>query len=215
MHLSIVGSGYVGLVSGACFAELGNTVTCVDVDETKLEQLKQGQIPIYEPGLEKLVLDNFHDGRLKFTSHLSDCLDESEAVFIAVGTPPQEDGSADLTHVLNVARQIGQLMTSPVVVVDKSTVPVGTGDKVRATIAEELRKRGVDIDFDVVSNPEFLKEGSAIKDFMSPDRIVIGSDNIASRELMRELYAPLYRNHDKMQYMGLRDAEMTKYAANA
>ncbi len=215
MRITIVGTGYVGLVTGACFAEMGNDVTCIDIDEGKLDKLRQGIVPIHEPGLDALITENAAAGRLSFSSRLSDSLDESQVLFIAVGTPPNEDGSADLSHVLAVARQVGQEMNEPVVVVDKSTVPVGTADKVRDAIAGELDARGVEIDFDVISNPEFLKEGAAINDFMSPDRIVIGTRNENSRRLMRELYAPFSRNHDKIQYMGIRDAEMTKYAANA
>lgn len=215
MRLTIVGTGYVGLVTGACFAEMGNTVTCVDIDENKLEKLRRGIVPIHEPGLEDLVKENSAAGRLMFSSRLADTLDDSQAVFIAVGTPPNEDGSADLSYVLGVARQIGQEMHNPIVVVDKSTVPIGTADHVREAIAGELKARGNRIEFDVVSNPEFLKEGAAVADFMSPDRVIIGTNSEKSRRLMRELYAPFSRNHEKIQYMGVRDAEMTKYAANA
>ena len=215
MRITIVGTGYVGLVTGTCFAEMGNTVTCIDIDETKLEKLRQGIVPIHEPGLEELVTENCAAGRLTFSPRLGETLNDSQVVFIAVGTPPNEDGSADLSHVLAVARQIGQEMTQPLVVVDKSTVPVGTADRVRQAIAGELAARGVDIAFDVVSNPEFLKEGAAVADFMSPDRVVVGTSDENSRRLMRELYSPFSRNHDKVQFMGVRDAEMTKYAANA
>lgn len=215
MRITIVGTGYVGLVTGACFAEMGNDVTCIDIDDDKLEKLRNGIVPIHEPGLEELIAENTTAGRLTFSNKLSDSLNESQVLFIAVGTPPNEDGSADLSHVLAVARQVGQEMKSPIAVVDKSTVPVGTADKVRNAIKEELEKRGEAIEFDVLSNPEFLKEGAAINDFMSPDRIVVGTENGHSRKLMQELYAPFSRNHDKLQFMGIRDAEMTKYAANA
>lgn len=215
MRITIVGTGYVGLVTGTCFAEMGNNVTCIDIDEAKLEKLRQGVVPIHEPGLEALVKENTAAGRLTFNSRLGDVLNDSQVVFIAVGTPPNEDGSADLSHVLAVAREIGQEMQQPIVVVDKSTVPVGTADRVRAVIAGELDARAVDIGFDVVSNPEFLKEGAAVDDFMSPDRVIIGTSDENSRQLMHELYAPFSRNHEKIQYMGVRDAEMTKYAANA
>ncbi len=213
--IGIIGSGYVGLVTGACFAEMGNTVTCVDIDKDKIEQLNRGEVPIYEPGLEEMVRKNSANGNLFFTTRLEDVIDRVHALFIAVGTPMQEDGSADLKHVLNVARHIGKIMTRPLVVVDKSTVPVGTADKVRAVIREELRNRNLDIDFDVVSNPEFLKEGKAIKDFMNPDRVVIGAENESSVRLMKSLYAPFFRTHDRFIIMDTRSAEMTKYAANA
>ncbi|MCB1647749.1 MAG: UDP-glucose/GDP-mannose dehydrogenase family protein, partial [Pseudomonadales bacterium] len=215
MKITVVGTGYVGLVTGTCFAEMGNHVTCVDIDEKKVNALRQGVIPIHEPGLSSLVTENISAQRLDFTTSLADCLNDSQLVFIAVGTPPKEDGSADLQHVIAVASEIGRLLTQPVVVVDKSTVPVGTGEKVYATIATELEKRGVDVTFDVVSNPEFLKEGAAIADFMSPDRVIIGTDNQDSRNLLAELYGPFSRNHDKIQFMSIRDAEMTKYTANA
>ncbi|MEX2326508.1 MAG: UDP-glucose/GDP-mannose dehydrogenase family protein [Pseudomonadales bacterium] len=215
MRITIVGTGYVGMVTGACFAEMGNHVTCVDIDARKLEQLRQGIVPIHEPGLEELIETNVPAGRLTFTHRLGDCLNESDVVLIAVGTPPNEDGSADLQHVIAVAREIGRNLQSPTVIVDKSTVPIGTADRVRATVQEQLDQRGLDLAFDVVSNPEFLKEGAAISDFMSPDRIVIGTLEETSRQLMRELYAPFSRHHDKLQFMGVRDAEMTKYAANA
>ncbi len=215
MNLTIIGSGYVGLVSGSCFAEMGNKVFCVDVDQAKIAGLKQGQLPIYEPGLEPMVLRNQQEGRLLFTTSLEEAMQNSNIFFIAVGTPPGEDGSADLKYVQAVAREIGQLMTDYCVIVDKSTVPVGTADLVRETIAKELEKRGVEIEFDVVSNPEFLKEGAAIDDFLKPDRIVIGSDSEKANELMRQLYAPFNRNHERTMFMGIRDAEMTKYAANS
>ena len=205
----------MGLVTGACFSEMGNHVTCVDIDEQKLTKLRQGVVPIHEPGLAQLVEKNTAAGTLDFTSRIEDSLNQSQVVFIAVGTPPNEDGSADLSHVLSVARQIGDKLTSPIIVVDKSTVPVGTADKVLEMITERLNQRGETIDFDVVSNPEFLKEGAAIADFMSPDRIVIGAAKESSFGVMSELYASFSRNRDKIQTMGVRDAEMTKYAANA
>ena len=205
----------MGLVTGACFSEMGNHVTCVDIDEQKLTKLRQGVVPIHEPGLAQLLEKNTAAGTLDFTSRIEDSLNESQVVFIAVGTPPNEDGSADLSHVLSVARQIGDKLTSPIIVVDKSTVPVGTADKVLEMITERLNQRGETIDFDVVSNPEFLKEGAAIADFMSPDRIVIGAAKESSFGVMSELYASFSRNREKIQTMGVRDAEMTKYAANA
>lgn len=205
----------MGLVTGACFSEMGNHVTCVDIDEQKLTKLRQGVVPIHEPGLAQLVEKNTAAGTLDFTSRIEDSLNQSQVVFIAVGTPPNEDGSADLSHVLSVARQIGDKLTSPIIVVDKSTVPVGTADKVLEMITERLNQRGETIDFDVVSNPEFLKEGAAVADFMSPDRIVIGAAKESSFGVMSELYASFSRNREKIQTMGVRDAEMTKYAANA
>ena len=205
----------MGLVTGACFSEMGNHVTCVDIDEQKLTKLRQGVVPIHEPGLAQLVEKNTAAGTLDFTSRIEDSLNQSQVVFIAVGTPPNEDGSADLSHVLSVARQIGDKLRSPIIVVDKSTVPVGTADKVLEMITERLSQRGETIDFDVVSNPEFLKEGAAIADFMSPDRIVIGAAKESSFGVMSELYASFSRNREKIQTMGVRDAEMTKYAANA
>lgn len=215
MHITVVGTGYVGLVTGACFAEMGNTVTCVDVDRNKIERLKQGIIPIYEPGLDDLVESNVREGRLQFTTELAAAMADSSVYFIAVGTPPGEDGSADLQYVLAVAREIGRHMQDYCVVVDKSTVPVGTADKVAAAIHEVLAERGVSIPFDVASNPEFLKEGSAVADFMRPDRIIIGTESERASEMLRELYAPFNRNHERTLFMGVRDAEMTKYAANA
>ncbi len=215
MNLTIVGTGYVGLVSGSCFAEMGNKVYCVDVDQQKIDGLKAGKLPIYEPGLEPMVLRNHQEERLLFTTSLAEAMQQSNIYFIAVGTPPGEDGSADLKYVQAVAREIGSLLTDYAVIVDKSTVPVGTADLVRRTVQEELTRRGVQIDFDVVSNPEFLKEGAAIDDFMKPDRIVIGSDSEKANELMRQLYAPFNRNHERTMFMGIRDAEMTKYAANS
>lgn len=215
MNLTVIGTGYVGLVTGTCFAEMGHRVTCVDVDEAKIARLRAGEIPIFEPGLESLVLSNVKEGRLHFTTSLPEAMTDSSIYFIAVGTPPGEDGSADLQYVLAVAREIGRHIRDYAVIVDKSTVPVGTADRVRQAVAEELDKRGVEISFDVVSNPEFLKEGAAVQDFMRPDRIIIGSDSPRALELMRVLYADFSRNHDRILEMGVRDAEMTKYTANA
>jgi UDPglucose 6-dehydrogenase len=215
MNLTVIGTGYVGLVTGICFAEMGNTVTCVDTSEEKIAQLKDGRVPIYEPGLEPLLHNNVREGRLHFTASLPKAMENCQIFFIAVGTPGNHDGSADLSYVLDVARDIGRFMNEYCVVVDKSTVPVGTADKVRAVIRHELQLRGVDIEFDVVSNPEFLKEGAAIDDFMRPDRIIIGAESEHAREKMRQLYAPFNMNRDRTIYMGVRDAEMTKYAANA
>ncbi|WP_413043244.1 UDP-glucose dehydrogenase family protein [Pseudomonas sp. YJ42] len=215
MNITVVGSGYVGLVTGACIAEMGNTVYCVDVDKSKIDNLKQGILPIYEPGLEEIVTENHAAGRLHFTTSLGEAVEQSEVFFIAVGTPPGEDGSADLRYVLEVARQIGDTLSAPAIVVNKSTVPVGTADLVRAAVSERLEARGVDIEFSVVSNPEFLKEGAAVNDFMHPDRIVIGADNEHARQVMSALYAPFVRNRPRTIFMGIRDAEMTKYAANA
>ncbi len=215
MKICVIGSGYVGLVAGTCFAESGNDVVCVDVDEAKIEGLKKGVIPIYEPGLKELVLRNSEEGRLTFTTDLAAAVKVSLINFIAVGTPQGEDGSADLKYVLDVARSIGQHMESFKIVVDKSTVPVGTADKVRAAVKEELDRRGVSLEFDVVSNPEFLKEGAAIDDFMKPDRVVIGTDNVRTAEIMKELYSPFMRKTNRLIIMDIRSAEMTKYAANA
>lgn len=215
MKLAIVGTGYVGLVTGTCFAEMGNDVTCVDVDESKLEDLRNGIIPIHEPGLESLVASNFESGRLTFSSDLAAAMQDSEVIFIAVGTPPNEDGSADLSYVLGVAKSIGEKLEHPIVVVDKSTVPVGTADKVRETIQAELDSRGEQIEFDVISNPEFLREGSAVKDFMYPDRIVVGTSSRKSERVMEELYGAFSKKLDRIQFVGIRDAEMIKYAANA
>ncbi|TCS38563.1 UDP-glucose dehydrogenase [Paucimonas lemoignei] len=215
MKITIIGTGYVGLVSGACFADFGNNVLCLDVNARKVEMLKDGRIPIHEPGLDELVRRNAAAGRLSFTTSYDDAVEHAEVIFLAVGTPPDEDGSADLTHILAAARSIGERLTRPVVVVDKSTVPVGTADSVRKAISDELDRRGADISFAVVSNPEFLKEGAAIEDFMRPDRIVVGSDDEQATKLMRQLYAPFSRNHDKMIEMDVRSAELTKYAANA
>ncbi|WP_142809084.1 UDP-glucose dehydrogenase family protein [Tepidiphilus olei] len=215
MDLCVIGTGYVGLVTGACFAEMGNEVWCVDVDAAKIEGLKAGKLPIYEPGLEEIVERNHQEGRLRFTTDLGEAMAECDVLFIAVGTPPLEDGSADLQHVLTVARDIGRRLSRYSVIVDKSTVPVGTAERVRRAIQEELDARGASIPFDVVSNPEFLKEGAAVEDFMRPDRIIVGTDSEAARERMAELYAPFNRSHQRVIHMGVRDAEMTKYAANA
>jgi UDPglucose 6-dehydrogenase len=215
MKISVIGTGYVGLVSGACFADVGNTVLCLDVDTRKIAMLKDGVIPIHEPGLDNLVKRNAAAGRLLFSSNYDDAVSHADIIFLAVGTPPDEDGSADLTHILSAARSIGQRLSKPAVIVDKSTVPVGTAEKVRAAIAGELQSRGVHVAFSVVSNPEFLKEGAAIDDFMKPDRIVVGSDDADASKLMRQLYAPFSRNHEKFVEMDVRSAELTKYAANS
>jgi len=215
MKIIVIGTGYVGLVTGACFAERGNKVTCVDIDDTKISNLHKGILPIYEPGLEELVTNNVEEERLFFTTSLADVIDGADLVFIAVGTPPGEDGSADLQYVLGVASDIGKHMTGYAVIVDKSTVPVGTADKVTAAIQDELDKRNNDITFDVASNPEFLKEGAAIEDFMRPDRVVIGTITDKAAALMRDLYKPFMRNHQNIITMGIRDAEMTKYTANS
>lgn len=215
MNIAIVGTGYVGLVSGTCFAETGANVICVDTNEEKIAALKNGQIPIYEPGLEDMVQRNVKAGRLRFTTSLADCLDEVSIVFSAVGTPPNEDGSADLQYVLEVARTIGRCMKKYVLVVTKSTVPVGTAQKVKTVIREELDRRGVSIDFDVASNPEFLKEGNAINDFMTPDRVVVGVESERARNLMSKLYRPFLLNNFRVIFMDIPSAEMTKYAANS
>ncbi|MBU0465667.1 MAG: UDP-glucose/GDP-mannose dehydrogenase family protein [Proteobacteria bacterium] len=215
MKLTIIGTGYVGLVTGACFAEMGSIVTCVDIDQTKIENLKNGILPIYEPGLENLVIQNYKEGTLKFSTSLEQAAKDSNIFFIAVGTPPGEDGSADLQYVLQVAKEIGQNINDYSVIIDKSTVPVGTADKVKSTIQKELSDRGVNIEFDVVSNPEFLKEGAAVNDFLKPDRIIIGVDSQRAAEQMKRLYAPFSRNREKIISMNVRDAEMTKYAANS
>jgi len=211
----IIGTGYVGLVSGTCFAEMGNSVICVDIAAKKIADLKQGIIPIYEPGLSRMVRENYQNKNLDFTTDLASVIDAAEVVFIAVGTPMEEDGSADLKQVLAVAKQIGQLMNKHLVIVDKSTVPVGTADKVRAVIQKELDYRKIKLTFDVVSNPEFLKEGNAIADFMKPDRVIIGSENQDSIAKLKALYAPFFRTHDRFIIMDIRSAELTKYAANA
>ena len=215
MKIAVVGTGYVGLVSGACFAEMGLDITCVDVDRKKIDALNNGIIPIYEPGLEELVKRNVEEGRLHFTTELTDCLDKVEVVFSAVGTPPDEDGSADLKYVLEVARTFGRNIKKYTVLVTKSTVPVGTAQKVKAVIREEIDKRGCKIPFDVASNPEFLKEGAAIKDFMSPDRVVVGVDSERARKLMAKLYRPFLITNFRVLFMDIPSAEMTKYAANA
>jgi len=215
MKISIIGTGYVGLVSGTCLAELGNDVMCLDVDQGKIDMLKRGEIPIYEPGLEALVTRNVAAGRLHFTTDFAESAKHGEVQFIAVGTPPDEDGSADLQYVLAAARNIGRHMDGYRVVVDKSTVPVGTAEKVRAAVAEELAARGATFEFSVVSNPEFLKEGAAVDDFMRPDRIVIGATDERARQIMRAIYAPIQRNHERMIMMDIPSAELTKYAANA
>ena len=215
MNIAIVGTGYVGLVTGTCFAETGANVTCIDVNEEKIEHLKKGIVPIYEPGLEDMVLKNVKAGRQHFTTSLADCLDQVEIIFSAVGTPPDEDGSADLKYVLEVARTIGRHMNQYKLVVTKSTVPVGTAKKVKAAIQEELDKRGVDIEFDVASNPEFLKEGNAIDDFMSPDRVVVGVESERARKRMTKLYKPFMLVICRVIFMDIPSAEMTKYAANS
>lgn len=215
MKIAIVGTGYVGLVSGTCFAEMGVDVTCVDIDADKISRLQQGEIPIYEPGLDEMVLRNYREGRLHFTTHLTDCLNDVEVVFTAVGTPPDEDGSADLSYVLEVAREVGANMNHYLVVVTKSTVPVGTARKVKDAILREQERRGVQIDFDVASNPEFLKEGAAIKDFMSPDRVVVGVESERARNLMSKLYAPFMLNNFRVIFTDIPSAEMIKYAANS
>lgn len=215
MNIAIVGTGYVGLVSGACFAEVGIDVTCVDIDADKIEKLKEGKIPIYEPGLEDLVTRNTKAGRLHFTTDLRNCIDNTDVVFCAVGTPPDEDGSADLRYVEAVAREFGSLINRYTIFVTKSTVPVGTYKIVRRVIDEELARRGVSVEFDLASNPEFLKEGAAIKDFMSPDRVVIGTDSDRARKKMERLYRPFLLNNFRVIFMDIASAEMTKYAANS
>ncbi|MBK5941271.1 UDP-glucose dehydrogenase family protein [Halochromatium roseum] len=215
MDVTIFGSGYVGLVTGACLAEVGNQVLCVDVDADKIALLNSGGVPIYEPGLDDLIAKNKQAGRLRFSTDPEEGVAHGLFQFIAVGTPPDEDGSADLRHVLAVAASIGEHMTSYRVIVDKSTVPVGTADRVAETVRSAQRERGQEVEFDVVSNPEFLKEGAAIEDFMRPDRIIVGTDNPRTGELLRALYAPFNRNHDRVMLMGVRSAELTKYAANA
>jgi UDPglucose 6-dehydrogenase len=215
MRVTIFGTGYVGLVTGTCLAEVGHDVTCVDIDTAKVDGLNRGVVPIYEPGLEPMVKANHASGRLRFTTDAPAAIDGGDVIFIAVGTPPDEDGSADLKYVLAVAKTIGQHLQRPAVVVDKSTVPVGTADKVRAAISAELAARGANVAFDVVSNPEFLKEGDAVNDCMRPDRIVIGADSAAAIEKLKRLYAPFNRNHERIVAMDVRSAELTKYAANA
>lgn len=215
MKISVIGTGYVGLVSGTCFAQMGNSVTCVDIDEAKIEKLRKGIIPIYEPGLETMVLENHEKGTLTFTTDIEEAIAKTNIAFIAVGTPMGEDGSADLQYVLAVAKSIGQHMRHYMVIVDKSTVPVGTAERVKATVQAELDKRGSDLAFDVVSNPEFLKEGAAIEDFMHPDRVVIGADSEKAMQIMHDLYAPFMKKTDRLIGMDIKSAEMTKYAANA
>ncbi|MBW7925035.1 MAG: UDP-glucose/GDP-mannose dehydrogenase family protein [Burkholderiaceae bacterium] len=214
MRLAVFGAGYVGLVTAACFAEMGNHVACVDVDAARVERLRRGEVPIHEPGLSEMIVRGAERGRIRFTTDAREAIGDAEVIFIAVGTPPNEDGAADLSHVLAVARTIGALIDEPVVVVDKSTVPVGTADRVRQAIDAELARRGVQVRHAVVSNPEFLKEGAAIGDFMRPDRIVIGSSDARAIDVMRNLYAPFSRNHEKLVVMSERSAELTKYAAN-
>lgn len=215
MKISVVGTGYVGLVTGTCFSVMGNTVICVDSDSEKIEKLKKGIIPIYEPGLDELVVENYKKGNLQFTTDIKEALEKTNVLFIAVGTPMGEDGSADLRHVLDVAQSIGKYMTHDMIVVDKSTVPVGTAEKVKATIVEELKKRKASFKVTVVSNPEFLKEGAAVEDFMRPDRVIIGTDDEEALNVMKELYAPFTHSHERFIAMDIRSAEMTKYAANA
>jgi len=215
MKISVVGTGYVGLVSGACFAETGIDVTCVDIDSLKINKLKEGIIPIYEPGLDQLVIRNVEKGRLSFTTSLKDSIVDADAAFIAVGTPPDEDGSADLKYVLGVAREIGQNIDHYMVIINKSTVPVGTASRVKAAIQEEINKRGVQIPFDVASNPEFLKEGNAIEDFLKPDRIVVGIESEAAQKTINKLYKPFLLNGHPLIFMDIPSAEMTKYASNA
>ncbi len=216
MKVAVIGTGYVGLVTGTCFADMGNDVWCIDIDRDKIENLKKGIMPIYEPGLEELVRRNYREGRLRFTTDLKEGIEKALFIFIAVGTPPGEDGSADLQHVLNVASEIGKNIDNYKIIVNKSTVPVGTAERVKQEIQKELDARGLnEVEFDVVSNPEFLKEGDAIKDFMRPDRIIIGTDNVRTAELMNELYSSFYRKDDKVIAMDIPSAELTKYAANA
>jgi UDPglucose 6-dehydrogenase len=215
MKIAVIGTGYVGLVTGTCFAETGINVTCVDIDESKISKLKSGILPIYEPGLDQLVTQNVEKGRLHFTTNIRESIEQSELVFIAVGTPPGEDGSADLRHVLEVARQVGRYMTNYIVVVTKSTVPIGTAVKVKAAIEDELQKRGAELEFDVASNPEFLKEGNAIDDFMKPDRIVVGTETERAQKVLSKLYKPFTLNGHPILFMDIPSAEMTKYAANA
>jgi len=215
MKVTIFGSGYVGLVTGTCLADAGNEVLCVDIDQDKVDRLNRGEVPIYEPGLESLILDNREAGRLAFTTDVASAVEHGVVQFIAVGTPPDEDGSADMQYVLTVARSIGEYIADYRVVVDKSTVPVGTADRVRATLAEVMGERGVSHPFSVVSNPEFLKEGAAVADFMKPDRIILGSEDERATRIMRDLYRPFSRSHDKLIVMDVRSAELTKYAANA
>ncbi|SNR14889.1 UDP-glucose dehydrogenase family protein [Tenacibaculum jejuense] len=215
MNIAVIGTGYVGLVSGTCFSEMGNNVTCIDIDQAKIEKLHKGIIPIFEPGLEKMVLKNIENRTLSFDTSINNIIDNAEIIFIAVGTPMGEDGSADLQFVLSVAKEIGQKMNRSLIIVNKSTVPVGTADKVKNTIIDELNKRGVSIKFDVVSNPEFLKEGDAINDFMKPDRVIVGAESQHAFVKMKQLYNPFFRSRERLITMDVRSAEMTKYAANA
>ena len=215
MNVTVIGTGYVGLVTGACLSQVGNNVICIDNDAGKVDRLKQGEIPIYEPGLDAIVAEGVRNERLHFTTDIAAGVDHGDILFIAVGTPPDEDGSADLQHVLAVARDIGRNLSDYRVIVTKSTVPVGTSEKVKAAVQSELDQRGAEIPFSVVSNPEFLKEGAAVEDFMKPDRIIVGTEDQRAEEMMRDLYAPFNRNHDRVIMMDIRSAEMTKYAANA
>ncbi len=216
MNISVIGTGYVGLVTGTCFAEMGHNVTCVDIDEKKIANLKNGIMPIYEPGLEEMVVKNASEHRLHFTTDIKEAAENATIHFIAVGTPPGADDAADLRFVQEVARQLGETISTDYnIIVDKSTVPVGTADKVHAIVTEELKKRNLDIEFDITSNPEFLKEGTAIDDFMNPDRVIIGADSERSRKIMHNLYAPFTPSHERILVMGIRGAEMTKYASNA
>ena len=215
MKISVIGTGYVGLATSGCLAEVGNTVYCVDIDKKRIELLKKGMLPIYEPGLKPLIENNYKEGRLHFSTSFSEIAEKASLHFIAVGTPPDENGSADLQHVLDAARDIGRNIKDYSIIATKSTVPVGTAEQIRASVQEELDSRGLDISFDVVSNPEFLKEGAAVEDFMRPDRIIIGCDSERARQVMRKLYAPLTKKRERIFYMPVRDAEMTKYAANA
>lgn len=215
MNITVIGVGYVGLVTGACFAEMGNTVYCVDIDKEKISNLKEGVIPIFEPGLEEIVKSNFNAGRLRFTTNLPEAMKATNTYFIAVGTPSNDDGSANLDYVFNVASEIGQHLSEYSVIIDKSTVPVGTAEQVSSVIQNELDKRKLNVTFDVVSNPEFLKEGNAIDDFMKPDRIIVGTDSEQAEKIMRELYSAFSMHHNKFIHMGIRDAEMTKYTANS
>ncbi|HII08528.1 MAG TPA: UDP-glucose/GDP-mannose dehydrogenase family protein, partial [Methanosphaera sp.] len=214
MNITIIGTGYVGLVTGTCFSDMGNEVYCVDVLEDKIENLKKGIVPIYEPGLEELIKRNYERGNLHFTTDLEDSLDNSEICFIAVGTPMMEDGSADLQYVLQVAKEIGQTITHDMLIVNKSTVPVGTAENVKSIVEEELSKRNISCRISVVSNPEFLKEGNAVNDFMHPDRVIVGTDDEYSSEIMAMLYEPFTKNHERMIIMDVKSAEMTKYASN-
>jgi len=215
MKVTIFGTGYVGLVTGACLAEVGHHVICVDIDQEKIDGLKKGVMPIYEPGLDSIVVENYKEGRLSFTTDIEQGVKHASMQFIAVGTPPDEDGSADLQYVVSVARSIGQFMDDEKIIIDKSTVPVGTADRVASAVAEELSKRNLELPFHVVSNPEFLKEGSAVNDFMKPDRIIIGTEDEEVEKKIRELYAPFNRNHERIIFMDIRSAELTKYAANS